>query len=305
LNVGYFDLIHTREYFDVFLKHFNSAYGKQAVSASNTTITMLEGTDPQEWNRFLKYHAVRSRKSGEEKEPHYEKLIKRYYGIDQGIARNSSSTSNHIKTLISDETHIKNLYESLKRDFRMGTRGLRLVPLEEFSHSIRAHEEVLIRLAGYRMESISPAAIPQEPLDGLELLFRQLHIVPPKSQAAETPGEGPKLVAVSKTLHFLLPDLVMPVDRAKVLRFFGKKGDVPSDQGKQFAWFRQVFDNYVELTVHLGLTSGNGDGNWWNVSVPKRIDNAIIGFWDLFSDENLERIICGNIGTLLTFLRIT
>lgn len=300
----YFDLLRTREHFDVFLRHFNSEYGKRTASASNTIMTPPQGVNRREWNEFIKQQIAHPKKSGEEREPHYAKLIKRYYGIDQDIAGNAGATSNHVKALISDQTHIKNVYESLKRDFHMGARGLSLVPLEEFSDSIQAHEQALAKLAGHRMEWMSPGAIPQELFDGLKLLFLRLHVVPPKSKAGEAPDEGPKLVAVSKTLHFLLPDLVMPVDRAKVLRFLGKKGDVPSDQERQFAWFTEVFGKYVQLTAHLGLTSTNGDGNWWNVSVPKRIDNAIIGFWDVFSDENLERIICGNIGTLLTFLKI-
>jgi hypothetical protein len=151
------------------------------------------------------------------------------------------------------------------------------------------------------MESIAPDAIPEELLDGLKLLFSGLKVVPLKAKPGKPPKEGPKLVAVSKILHFLLPDLVMPVDRKKVLRFF-RKGDVPQETDEQFELFMEVFRKYAEVTARLGLTSGNGDGNWWNISVPKRIDNAILGFWDIFDDANLERIICGHTDMLLEYL---
>jgi hypothetical protein len=302
--MSYFDLLYTREYFDMFLKHFNSDYSKQSSSAPNAAITIPQGITQEQWVRFIKYQTRKAKRSGEERESHYSNLIKHYYMIGQGTPGSPSITSDHVAALISDQTHIKDVYESLRKEFRMGMRGLRLFPLEVFSDSIQAHKQVLVRLTGYRMESIAPGAIPQELLDELKLLFCRLKVVPPKAKPGKTPEEGPKLVAVSKILHFLLPDLVMPVDRAKVLRFLGKKGDVPSDQEKQFTWFKEVFAKYIELAAQLGLTSNNGDSNWWNISVPKRIDNAIIGFWDIFNDANLERIICGNIEMLLKYLNI-
>jgi hypothetical protein len=303
--MSYFDLLHSREYFDVFLSHFNSKYGKQTAATPNATIPIPQDINPEEWKKFMEHQTRRAKRSGEEREIHYSNLIKRYYMIGHGTSGSPTITSNHVTALISNRTHINDAYESLRKEFLMGMRGLKLFPFKEFWDSIQVHKQVLMSLTRYKMESIASGAIPQGLLDELKLLFCRLKVVPPKEKPGEGSKEGPKLVAVSKTLHFLLPDLVMPVDRAKVLSFLGKKGDVPSDQEQQFAWFREVFGKYIELTAHLGLTSSNGDGHWWNTSVPKRIDNAIIGFWDVFSNENLERIICGNIGMLLSFLRIT
>lgn len=204
--------------------------------------------------------------------------------------------------MIGNEDHIKDIYESLRVEFKMGMRGAKLVSLEEFQKSIQDHMQVIVGLTEYKMDCIAPDAVPQSLLDDLKRLFYELKVVPPKEKQGKPPEERPKLVAVSKTLHFLLPDLIMPIDRAIVLRFLRKK-NIPSDTKDQYALLIEVFNKYLELTAKLGLKQSNGDDNWWNRSVPKRIDNAIAGFWKLFDDNNMEHIICGNIDMFLEYLK--
>lgn len=261
--MSYFDLLFERQYFDTFLNYFNSLYSKQ----------------------------------GQDRETHYGNLIKRYYRYDNQNAPSSSLVidNSHIEALLDDFNHIYDMYESLRVEFGMGKRSAKLVPAVEFFSSIQGHKAVIVGLTNYRMDCIVPGTVPQDLLDALEQLFYGLRVVPPNKPL--------KLVAVSKTLHFLLPNLVMPVDGASVLRFL-RKGPVPQKINKQFDLLIEVFNKYIELAAQLGLKSNNGDGNWWNISVPKRIDNAIGGFWAIFNDANLERIICGNIDMLLSFLKI-
>lgn len=274
--MSYFELLCSRRYFDIFLKHYNSRYGKKTSSSPYTAMTI-----PQ--------------RSGKEKEPRYSSLIKRYYMISGNIASVSSFTSNHVSALISNQTYIGNAYNSLNTEFRMNRRLSKTVSYEEFWNSIQNHKVVIVRLTNYRMDSIVPGAIPEGLLNDLRQLFYGLSVVPLYKPR--------KLVAVSKTLHFLLPNLVMPVDVAGVLRFL-RMGDVPQKIDKQFDLFIEVFRKYIELAAKLGLKMDNGDGHWWNISVPKRIDNAIGGFWDIFNDADMGKIICGNIDTLLSFLEI-
>jgi len=267
--MSYFDLLRKRKYFDIFLEYFNSDYAGK----------------------------------GEKRERHYGDLIKRHYKIAQGGISNHSVYRNHVAGLINDGTHIHDVYESLRVEFGVGIRGAKLVSFEDFWGSIKDHSQVVVRLTDYRMDCIAPNPVPQDILRDLRELFCGLKVVPPKAKQGKPLEEGPKLVAVSKTLHFLLPNLVMPVDRAKVLRFLGK-GDVPPKIEKQFEWFKEVFNKYIELAAQLELEPNNGDGNWWNISVPKRIDNAIAGFWQIFDGAKMERIICGHIDTLLSYLNI-
>ena|GEM_PF-820130 len=268
----YFDLLRTKKYFDIFLDHYNSQYSQYQYK----------------------------------KEPLYSELIKRHYKIGQdGISHPSiysdlHSYHNHVAALITDCIHIDNAYNSLKTEFGMGRRGAKLVEFDEFWDSIQNHKAAILRLTQYRMDDFDSNVVPPSLLGDLKDLFYGLKVVPPKQKQGKPPEEGTKLVAVSKTLHFLLPNLVMPIDNKYVLGFLRK--NVPPKIDGQFNLFKKLFDNYIELTYKLKLNPDNGDGNWWNISVPKRIDNAIAGFWQLFNDNNMERIICDHIDSLLYYL---
>jgi hypothetical protein len=204
----YFDLLHRREYFDRFLNYFNSYYDKRSQS----------------------------------KEIHYSNLIKRHYSAKEG---KYYFIPNRFVSL-TDE-HIDDIYESLRIEFGMGRRGAKLVSIHQFRNSLQSHSAVVQRLSNYRIDSIKPSAVPQVLSNDLELLFRQLKVVPSDKPL--------KLVAVSKTLHFLLPSLVMPVDGANVLRFLkgGNVPDIPQKVEKQLALFWEVFKKYADLSSKLQM----------------------------------------------------
>lgn len=288
----YCDLLHSRKHFDRLLGYFNSKYGQPTPSAvtPNVPAGMTQAGYMELISRFAPPQV--RQKSGEDKEPHYRSLIKRYYMIDKGASSGSSVTSGRVSALISDETHVLDIYESLRKEFGVGIRGGELVPLDGFFHSLQTNKKTLVAAWGYRMDDINPGAVPGAVFEQLRALFDGLEVVPSSQKT--------KLVAVSKTLHFLLPDLVMPID-SKVLRFL-RKGDIPAKSEKQFDWFKEVFGKYLEITTALDLEQSNGDGKWWNWSVPKRVDNAIMGFWDLFSEQNMQRIVCSRIDMLLDYL---
>ena len=246
----------------------------------------------QYFNRFLRYFNSHYDSSAQLREYNYGRLIQRYYRVDQGGMNYQGADANYVAGLIDDNTHMANIYNSLQ-EFGYGKRGSESVSYSDFEASIRSHKNVITGLAGWTMDSITPNAVPQSLLDDLGLLYHELEVVP----------EGkPKLVWISKTLHFLLPSLVMPVDGEIVLSFLGEK--MPQNEAKRFDLFKEIFHKYIGLAAHLGLKLDNGDGNWWNISVPKRIDNSIEGFWKIFNKGNRERIICGHIDVLLNYLNI-
>lgn len=272
--MAYYDLLCNPIYFRRLLNHYNSHYKGPVV-------------------QNVVY----------DKEPLYRDLIKRYYQIDGGKGdedlndniANLNFDKNHIKCLVEDDHHIYQIYNCLGSEFGMARRSARLVEFELFETSIKDHLAILSSLNIYRMDSIVNNSDLDILLSQLRLLFTELQVVPPGS---------PKLVAVSKTLHFLLPNLVMPIDRDSVLKFLYRKGDVPTKEDKQFRVFTDVFTKYRSITQKLGLKIDNGDGSWWNVSVPKRIDNAILGFWRIFNRNNIESIVCNHFDMLLDYLRI-
>lgn len=245
----------------------------------------------QYFNRFLAEFNIyyRNQVDGKGKESNYKALICRYYNLRPDGSGNPSAGAN-VTGLIDDNAHISNVWESLI-EFGYNTyrpQSERISPCK-FKESIQEHRDVIIRLASYRMDCISPNAVPQQLLEDLKYLFDRLEVV--------LKGKS-KLVYVSKTLHFLLPDLVMPVDNEIVLPFLRKK---KPPREKEFELFKEIFEKYIELAQHLGLKRNNGDGEWWNISVPKRIDNAMDGFRRIFNDDNKEHIICDHIDMLLSY----
>ena len=78
-----------------------------------------------------------------------------------------------------------------------------------------------------------------------------------------------KLVSNSKLLHFLLPNMFMPMDRKNTLSYFyGNTGES-----------KNKYIEIIELSYEIMRMPENWEGyldNRWNTTVPKMIDNAII-----------------------------
>ena len=84
-----------------------------------------------------------------------------------------------------------------------------------------------------------------------------------------------KIVGTSKTLHFILPELVVPIDREYTLRFFGEKNLASKNEEKIFV---ELFDRFYKISQKLKLDEVNFKKSKFQPSVAKLIDNAIIGY---------------------------
>ena len=82
-----------------------------------------------------------------------------------------------------------------------------------------------------------------------------------------------KLVSGSKALHHLLPDLVVPMDRAYTQKFFGWHN--PEFQYSQKRCFTEALSAFTDIAARV--KSEKFVGNGWNSSRTKVIDNALIG----------------------------
>lgn len=212
---------------------------------------------PENFQKFLTIFDEAYTKLGVYKEQSYGHVIEKY-----------NNTPSYLK-LFDNSEYISLAYDSLK-EFKMNQRRARLVPYSEFQLSLVSQKSRLHGLNRYKLEELISDKISLSDLfSELQVLFSQLNVM----------ASGPKLVGVSKALHFMLPNLVMPVDGDSVLRFCYGSNYVPPSLDAQFERFKEVFERYSDLTRHLGLKESNADANWWNISVPKRVDNAIAGFW--------------------------
>jgi hypothetical protein len=84
-----------------------------------------------------------------------------------------------------------------------------------------------------------------------------------------------KLVANSKALHHLLPDLVPPIDRAYTLRFFYDNKTL--SKGDE-ATFKEIYPYFHRIAVTRREQIMSHLGTGMNTSETKVIDNAIVAF---------------------------
>jgi hypothetical protein len=88
-----------------------------------------------------------------------------------------------------------------------------------------------------------------------------------------------KLVPGTKALHHLLPDLIVPEDRAYTQRFFGYHNpEFQGQYGSQKPVFVNTFVTFARIARAVDVASYVGTGQPWRTSRGKVIDNAIVGF---------------------------
>jgi len=177
--------------------------------------------------------------------------------------------------LLRRSNYIQLAYRTLE-DWNMNQRGAKLVQVTEFRDSILKHANELSEMKSYRLDLLKPDGV-MEALSKLKPLFLGLNVM-------QTQG---RIVGVSKTLHFLLPHLVMPVDRRNILDLLYLGAPYSSNPEKEFQYFKEILEEYHSLSNKLSLSSVDVDNVGWNTSIPKMIDNALIAF--------LSELLKGNI----------
>jgi hypothetical protein len=85
-----------------------------------------------------------------------------------------------------------------------------------------------------------------------------------------------QIVAGSKFLHHLLPDLIPPIDRRNTFVFFAGYGAAPSDQPRLLSWFPQLAA--IGTQCQGPISEAIERGGFMATGEAKIIDNAIMGF---------------------------
>ena len=161
---------------------------------------------------------------------------------------------------IADDEFLACLYKTLQA-WGIGARASNLVPLAQFIEALRARAP---ELAGFEGMCIDDPSLKESIVS--EHLWRTI----------ETLGiveNDSRIVPGSKALHHILPDLVVPVDRAYTQKFFAWHN--PEFQYGQGAFFDHSFSAFVEIARRANPAQYVGAG--WNSSRSKVIDNAIVG----------------------------
>jgi hypothetical protein len=157
------------------------------------------------------------------------------------------------------------LLHSTLQAWGIGRRASRLAALDEFRRELSDRAPELPQLDQLTLED--PSLEITEVTKVLDRLVQELGVV--DNQA--------RIVAGTKTLHHLLPDLVPPMDRAWTGAFFGWR--LLDPQNRQTEIFSKAFAGLYGVAVAARPSRLVGAG--WRTSLTKILDNAVIGYCQL------------------------
>lgn len=167
-----------------------------------------------------------------------------------------------VSAAVADPEFVVSLRRTL-RAWRVGMRRSRLAGEPELADALRAALPAITALESLRIDADD---LPDNTPEALWAIVASLGLV----------DNDAKIVAGTKALHHLLPDLVPPMDRAWTGGFFGLK-----DWAWQGAQQRQTFLNSYRALIDVAKATDpqryvTGEG--WRTSRTKIIDNALIAY---------------------------
>lgn len=148
--------------------------------------------------------------------------------------------------------------------WNMNQRGAKLSDFPTFKNSLLRYKELIQSLDNLRIEKLIDTIGLTEKI---KILFENLQVVA---------NGKPKLVTFSKTLHYFLPNLLMPIDRRYTLTFFYKHTNLPQSDSGQFEIYRDIFAQFRQFATAYNFDRHKD--RHWNKNIPKIIDNIIIAY---------------------------
>lgn len=174
---------------------------------------------------------------------------------------------------VTDEQFLRALYKTL-RAWGIGARGSRLKPFDDFSAILGRLKETVAELETATIDDqrLDVGAT----IDRLWALHSQLPIV----------ENAAKLVPVTKALHHVLPELVVPMDREYTQIFFG--WHTPQFQYRQRTCFAEAFCAFAQIARAVNPSQYVNRG--WNSSRTKVLDNALVGLLQWVKDYGTSEL---------------
>jgi hypothetical protein len=155
-----------------------------------------------------------------------------------------------------EDRYIELIYATLV-SWDMNSRGAKMKYFDEFKSSILYNKKRFLELSTYILDGLQEKEF-EEAKRLCEIIYSNLDVM--KSSG--------KLVSNSKTMHFILPDLIMPMDRQNTLNFFF------GNTGESKHKFLKILECSYDIAKKVNLRQFLD--NKWNQSITKAIDNAII-----------------------------
>ncbi len=173
-----------------------------------------------------------------------------------------------LTTLRDDDRFVELVYATLT-SWGMHRMGAQVATKLTDFPTFRSAVQELLRLA-HGLEAVSMLDLSQD---------QAARVVEQLRPAVEAPGisasQAP-LVANAKTLHFMLPDLMPPIDRTYTLQFFYANMNPPRAPGRMFG---EIYPHLVRLSrQHAASVRAAASGGYLCRGHAKAIDNAIVGY---------------------------
>lgn len=165
-----------------------------------------------------------------------------------------------------EEYFIELLWATLDA-WNMNSRGAQLVDINDFKTNLNKCAIDIESLKKYSIEDLS------EKNDKAEKIFNQLKNLFENLKLTNTKT---KLVTFSKTMHFLLPNLIVPIDRKYTEKFFKLHFNNPKYE--EFDHFTNIESAFGLFSREVNLDDFVNNKSQWCKYKTKIIDNIIIGY---------------------------
>lgn len=192
-----------------------------------------------------------------------------------------NSAANYLYNLILKE-HIDNKCINIKNRcfidliwatldaWNMNSRSAKLADIEDFKKNLIDNTEATEAIESLKKYSIEDLS---EKNDKSKGIFVQLKTLFNMLKLTDT---DTKLVTFSKTMHFLLPNLIVPIDRKYTLKFF--ELNINNAKDEEFDHFTNIESTFGLFASEVNLDDFVSKNSKWCKYKTKIIDNIIIGY---------------------------
>lgn len=218
--------------------------------ARNQIIEERVGRLVSGFGRYVQVHDQRVPFTGEQLAAHRQTIeLRRRAGSVQAAVQDPEFVASLRRTLLA---------------WGIGRRASRLVPEDDFADALRSAQPAIADLEALTIETLNTAD------DVAEQLWATIEALGVVTNQA-------KLVAGTKTLHHLLPDLVVPMDREWTGTFFQLHLPEWQDAASQRRIYLMTFGQFAHI-ARLVRPQRFVTGDRWRTGPAKILDNALIGF---------------------------
>jgi len=161
--------------------------------------------------------------------------------------------------------YIELIYVTLSA-WNMNSRGAQLEDFNIFLKKLEQNKKTIIKLSNYHINKITDKEA-DDVFVILSDLYKNMKLTKTKTN----------IVTFSKTLHFLLPNLIVPMDRKYTLSYFYNSINLNQPWENEFnKYYFPIFKECISFAKNKDLKK-YVDKNI-NQTIPKIIDNIIIGY---------------------------